>query len=177
MIRTERLLLRGWREEDVAGHHALIGNAGFMTFLGAPLPIEESVAAAARQNACLAATGSCFWAVEEIESGNFVGYCGIKPGPPGTPIADLPEIGWGIAPSVQRRGYAREAASACIADGWARYDWPAIFAITVPLNVASRAVMERIGMHHAADRDFDHPALGEDDPLRRHVTYVIDRPA
>ena len=49
-------------------------------------------------------------------------------------------------------------------------------AITVPTNLRSRAVMERIGMVYAQGEDFDHPALPAGDPLRRHVLYRIARP-
>jgi RimJ/RimL family protein N-acetyltransferase len=176
VIETARLILRAWREGDVAHHHAMCTDRDFMRHLGPPLLLDESKAAAARQNAHLAATGTCFWAMEERETGAFIGYCGIKPGPDCTRIAGLPEIGWGIAPDAQRRGYAAEAARACIADAWARYDWPCIYAITVPANLASWGLMERLGMARMADGAFDHPALEPGDPLRAHITYVIDRP-
>ncbi|TPG08476.1 GNAT family N-acetyltransferase [Sphingomonas oligophenolica] len=176
MIETERLILRPWRDEDVPHHHAMCTDPGFMAYLGPPLTLDGAAAAAARQNAHRAATGSCFWAIEHRASECFVGYCGIKPGPDDTPIAGLPEIGWGIAPDRQRHGFAAEAARACLADGWARFDWPTIYAITVLGNVASWGLMERIGMRRAADMAFDHPALAQGDPLRPHITYAIDRP-
>ena len=56
-------------------------------------------------------------------------------------------------------------------------DLPTVWAITVPANTASRTLMKRLGMIRVVDGDFDHPKLGEDDPLRRHVLYRIDRPA
>jgi ribosomal-protein-alanine N-acetyltransferase len=36
--------------------------------------------------------------------------------------------------------------------------------------------MTRIGMTHDPDDDFDHPALPEGHPLRRHVLYRLPRP-
>ncbi|MDQ2893135.1 MAG: GNAT family N-acetyltransferase [Pseudomonadota bacterium] len=176
MIETERLILRAWRDEDVPHHHAMSTDPGFMAYLGPPLTLAGAAAAAARQNAHLAATGSCFWAIEHRASGRFVGYCGIKPGPDDTPIEGLPEIGWGIMPSQQRRGFAVGAAMACLIDGWARFDWPTIYATTVSANVASWRLMERLGMRRVVDFAFDHPALAAGDPLRRHITYAISRP-
>lgn len=38
-------------------------------------------------------------------------------------------------------------------------------------NYASRRVMEKIGLHHNPQDDFDHPRLSSDSPLRRHVLY------
>ena len=49
-------------------------------------------------------------------------------------------------------------------------------AITVPANVRSRAVMERIGMAYVEGGDFDHPALPQGHPLARHVLYRVSRP-
>lgn len=177
VIETERLLLRGWRDEDIPLHNAMCTDPVFMRHLGPPITMAESAAAAARQNAYLAATGSCFWAVEHRASGRFIGYCGIKPGPEATPIADLPEIGWGIAPDHWRQGYAREAATASLAWGWAHKPWTRVFAITASRNAPSWTLMERLGMARLAEQDFDHPALTDGDALRRHVVYAIDRPA
>jgi ribosomal-protein-alanine N-acetyltransferase len=50
---------------------------------------------------------------------------------------------------------------------------PEVIAITVPNNVRSRRVMEKIGMTHHSELDFDHPRLPEGHPMRRHVLYAI----
>ncbi len=86
MIETERVVLRGWQDTDVPHHNAMCTDTAFMAHLGPPITMAESAAAAARQNAHLSATGSCFWALEHRASRRFVGYCGIKPGPDDTPI-------------------------------------------------------------------------------------------
>jgi RimJ/RimL family protein N-acetyltransferase len=51
-----------------------------------------------------------------------------------------------------------------------------IVSFTVPENMRSRRVMEKIGMTHDAWDDFDHPNLPEGHPLRRHVLYRLRRP-
>jgi ribosomal-protein-alanine N-acetyltransferase len=50
-----------------------------------------------------------------------------------------------------------------------------IVSFTVPENMRSRRVMEKIGMTHDASDDFDHPNLPEGHPLRRHVLYRLRR--
>ena len=54
-----------------------------------------------------------------------------------------------------------------------------IVSFTVVANAPSRAVMERLGMTHDAEGDFDHPRVPEGSPLRRHVLYRLraSRPA
>jgi RimJ/RimL family protein N-acetyltransferase len=50
-----------------------------------------------------------------------------------------------------------------------------IVSFTVPGNVRSRRVMEKIGMTYSPGDDFDHPVLPEGHPLRRHVLYRLKK--
>lgn len=50
-----------------------------------------------------------------------------------------------------------------------------VVAFTVPQNLRSRRVMEKLGMTRSATEDFDHPSVPERHPLRRHVLYRIQR--
>jgi RimJ/RimL family protein N-acetyltransferase len=134
---------------------------------------EES---AARQNGFFASHGYCFWAIERKADGFFLGFCGLKPGPDGTPIAGRVEIGWRLARDAWGKGYAREAAAASIAWGWANTDAPEILAMTNIGNVRSWGLMERLGMARDHAGDFDHPAVAVGDPLRPHILYRIRRP-
>ena len=86
------------------------------------------------------------------------------------------EIGWRLTCETWGQGYAREAAAATLAWAWSNLDAPSIAAITVPANRRSWGLMERLGMRRVVDGDFDHPDLAEGDPLRRHLTYRIQRP-
>lgn len=176
MIETPRLLLRRWRDEDAAPFHAMGQDAEVMRFIGPPMTIDDCRAVVARQNAVADYYGRCFFAIEGRGDGAFLGFCGVKPGAAGTPIADEPEIGWRLARAAWGRGYATEAASAVLAAEW-QFGSNRIHAITVPANTRSRAVMERLGMERVIDGDFDHPALAPGDPLRRHLHYRIARPA
>jgi RimJ/RimL family protein N-acetyltransferase len=72
-------------------------------------------------------------------------------------------------------GYATEAASAVVRDGFDRVGLAEILASTVPPNVRSRRVMEKLGMRHHPAEDFDHPRLPEGHALRRHVLYRLER--
>ncbi|MES3101424.1 GNAT family N-acetyltransferase [Sphingomonas faeni] len=177
MIETERLILRGWRDNDAALHHAMCADPAVMAYLGPAPTLADSAAVVVRQNATLADYGACFWALERRDTGAFIGWCGIKPGPVGTPIEGKPEIGWSLVQSEWGQGYAREAAEASLAWAWREMDLSTVWAITVPANTASRALMERLGMTRVVDGDFDHPKLADDDRLRRHILYRIDRPA
>jgi RimJ/RimL family protein N-acetyltransferase len=96
--------------------------------------------------------------------------------------ADLPpgpalEVGWRLSPAAWGGGYATEAARGAIAWGFEnRPQAPEIIAITARTNVRSQAVMRRLGMVAEPWRDFDHPRLPDDSPLKPHVTFSLRRP-
>ncbi len=175
MIETERLVLRPWRDGDVLPFHAMGQDEEVMRYLGPPMDVAACEATVARMNAIAEVNGDCFWAVERRSDNAFIGFCGIKPGPAGTPIADRPEIGWRLSRDAWGQGFAKEAASACLERAWQR-GTAEVHAITVPANTASWGLMIRLGMTRVEDGDFDHPALPEGDPLRRHLRYRIARP-
>ncbi|WP_084581019.1 GNAT family N-acetyltransferase [Sphingomonas azotifigens] len=174
MIETERLLLRGWTDADRAPFHAMANDPRVMAYIGPLQSRAESDAGIDRQRAFQAGHGHCFWALERREDGAFLGFCGLKPGAAGTPIAGDIEIGWRLATEHWGQGYAREAAAASLAWGWQHLAASSIAAITVEANARSWGLMERLGMQRVPDGDFDHPTAIP--ALRRHRTYRIHRP-
>lgn len=177
MIETERLILRRWGEADRPVFHAHCSDLEVMRYLGGVQTRAETDAALDRQNGYLDSHGYCFWAVERREDGVLLGFCGLKPGAPGTPIERDVEIGWRFGRDYWRQGYAREAAQASLDWGWANLDAAEIAAITVQANEPSWRLMERLGMTRMVDGDFDHPGVADGSPLKRHIQYRIARPA
>lgn len=176
MIATARLRLQGWTEADRAPFHAMCNDPAVMEYLGAPLSLANVDAAIARQRDLQGELGYCFWAVERKEDGVFLGFCGLKPGAASTPIQGTIEIGWRFAVPYWSKGYAREAAEASLAWGWANLHADDIWAMTVAGNSRSWRLMERIGMARRAALDFDHPQPGLEDRLKPHIIYSIGRP-
>jgi RimJ/RimL family protein N-acetyltransferase len=176
-IETDRLLLREWRAGDRDPFLAMCNSPAVMEHLGGPSKPEEVDAGIARIRASQATNGHCFWAVDRKMDGAFLGFCGLKvASDPGTPIDGEIEIGWRLRDDVWGQGYAREAARASLAWGWANLDVSRIVAITVPANRRSLGLMERLGMTRRPDLDFAHPHFAPDHPLSRHIAYVIARP-
>ena len=177
MIETERLTLRGWGDADIAPFAALCADPEVMQHLGGPQPLAEVEAAIARQRDAQARTGHCFWAIERKADAALLGFCGLRiGGHPGTPVVDELEIGWRLRRDAWGLGYAREAAGASFAWGWANTARPRITAWTVPANRASWTLMARLGMAHCPELDFAHPGFAAGHPLSAHIVYAAERP-
>jgi RimJ/RimL family protein N-acetyltransferase len=84
------------------------------------------------------------------------------------------EIGWRLARHHWGKGYATEAALASLDFGFDVVGRDRIVSFAVEGNSRSRRVMERIGMVHSPDFDFDHPRVEPDSPLLRHAFYAIE---
>ena len=174
MIDTDRLVMRAWRDADVVPFQAICSDPRVMATLGSPLDLAATEALVDRMRGLEAEHGHCFWALERRQDARLIGWCGLIRGHAG-PVANKAEIGWRLASDCWGAGYASEAARGAIAWGFTNLPDDAIWAITSHGNDRSRAVMERLGMHHHADLDFDHPKLAQGDPLRPHVAYSLSR--
>lgn len=162
MIRTERLLLRPWQDDDLEPYAALNADPVVMEHFPALLTRAESDASAARVRAHFAEHGYGLWAVDV--GGLFAGFTGLA-WTDVTGAREL-EVGWRFARPFWGRGLATEAAAAALAHGLTVA--PRVVSFTALTNERSWRVMERIGLRR--EREFDHPRtdLGH---LRRHVLY------
>ncbi|MHB1561056.1 MAG: GNAT family N-acetyltransferase [Isosphaeraceae bacterium] len=174
-LRTERLLLRDWRESDLDPFATMNADPEVMEFFPRPLERAESDAAVGRIREHLASHGFGLWAVEVPGVADFIGFVGLAVPQFEAPFTPCVEIGWRLTRRYWGRGYAIEAALAVLDFGFQERGLDEIVSFTAMGNVRSRAVMERIGMTRSPDEDFDHPALPEGHPLRRHVLYRVRR--
>ena len=153
---TPRLVLRAWREEDLGTFTAMNADPRVMEYFPAPLAPEQSA-------------GFGLYAVERREDGELLGYTGLHR-VTFTGMKDKIEIGWRLRAEFWDQGYATEAAQACVALA-AKLGIEELVAFTTVTNLRSQRVMQKLGMELLCE--FDHPALPEGHPLRRHVLYLI----
>jgi RimJ/RimL family protein N-acetyltransferase len=173
MIETARLILRPWRDSDLEPFAEQNADPVVMRFLVGPLTREQSDAYAAAAQAHLAETGYCKWAVEVPGVAPFIGAVGLSRVKFQASFTPAVEIAWRLHRNYWGQGYATEAAKAAIDDGFTRVGLKQIVALTTLTNLPSQRVMQRLGMTRSLE--FDHPALAEDNPLRRHVLYRLTR--
>lgn len=176
MIRTERLLLREWRDEDLPAFADINNDPDVMTYLPQRLSVEESDLLAERLRAEFAGNGFGRWAVEIPGVVPFAGFVGLSAPTFDAPFMPCVEVGWRLARSCWNQGYATEAAQAAVTHGFETLGLKEIVSFTVPHNTASRRVMEKLGMVEDVAGQFDHPLLPDGHSLRRHVLYRLPAP-
>jgi ribosomal-protein-alanine N-acetyltransferase len=174
-VETARLLLREFLDRDRESFAALNGDARVMEHFPGRLTREESDAFVDRIGQRWAEDNVGLWAVERRGDDSFLGFVGLAPPSFEADFTPCVEVGWRLAVDAWGHGYATEAARAAMAFGFDERGLDEILSWTVPANVRSRAVMERIGMTRDPADDFDHPNIAVGSPLRRHVLYRLSR--
>lgn len=172
-LSTSRLWLRQWRESDLEPFASLNADSQVMEFMPARLSRAESDVLARAAETEIARQGFGFWAAELRESGEFIGFVGLRAVTFEAHFTPCVEIGWRLARASWGRGLATEAARGCLRFAFDTLALPEVVSFTVPANRRSRAVMERLGMRRDASDDFEHPRLPEGHPLRPHVLYRL----
>jgi len=172
-LRSESLLLRRWRPDDLEPFAALNADATVMEHFPSTLSRSESNAFIQRMEAGFEAHGYSFWALELIEQERFIGFVGLRPVGREMPFGPTVEIGWRLARAEWGHGFATEAAGACVRFAFDELGLPALVAFTAARNWRSRRVMERLGMTRDPSDDFSHPKLAPGHALAAHVLYRL----
>ncbi len=175
ILATERLILRRWHDSDRVPFACLNADPRVMEFMPHVLTSEESDALADRIEAHFRQHRFGLLAVELRRAGGFIGFIGLSV--PAFEAAFTPcvEVGWRLAADAWGQGLATEGARAVVHYGFETLGLDELVSFTVPANVRSRRVMEKLGMTHDALEDFDHPRFPPGHPLRRHVLYRLKR--
>jgi 3-dehydroquinate dehydratase/shikimate dehydrogenase len=173
-LRTERLLLRPWRDSDRAPFAAINADPKVMEHFPRTSTREESDAGVDRIVARMEQQGFGLWAVEVPGVADFNGFIGLNPADAvlGCPVL---EIGWRLSAEHWGHGYATEGARASLAHAFDVLDKDEVVSFATTANQRSRHVMEKLGLVRRPADDFDHPAVPSSWSGRRHVLYRITR--
>lgn len=172
--RTERLILRPWREDDRAPFAAMNADPAVMEHFPAPLTRAESDALIDRSRLEAARRGFGLQAVQDRATNELVGMVGLWVPEWAAEFTPAVEIAWRLRRASWGQGLATEAARDVFAYAFDVLRLPRVMSWTVPANERSWQLMERLGMQRVGT--FQHPKLAEGHPLREHVRYVIEGP-
>jgi len=150
VVRTERLILRGFTPTDVTPYHALFNDPEVTRYLpikGEPVAMDRVERAMARVEEHWRDRGYGIWAVSDATTGRFLGQCGLN----AVEEAGEIEVLYELAREAWGRGLATEAAEAAVRFGFDTVGLGRIVAYAVAENRASTRVMEKVGMHREAE--------------------------
>lgn len=172
---TQRLIIRDWKDDDRALFHDINSDPEVMAFFSMRRSLDESNAMMDRINDMIRSTGYGFYALENRDTGETIGFCGVAPVTvDGVFAPGTMEIGWRLARRHWGQGFVTEAGKALLSLCFDDRQLPEIVSFAVADNHRSTAVMKRIGLIRDPARDFDHPRVPDDQPhLKPHVTYAM----
>jgi RimJ/RimL family protein N-acetyltransferase len=162
-IETARLLLRPHRLGDFEAYASMWADADVTRYIGGqPFSREMAWTRFLRCAGHWPVMGFGFWAIEEKETGRFIGEAGfhelrreLEP-----TIEGAPEMGWTLVPAVHGRGYASEALAAMIEWGERRFAGQDFVGLIDHGNLASIRLAQKFGFRKEIDTAYHGTPLG-----------------
>ncbi|MCH9659899.1 MAG: GNAT family N-acetyltransferase [Bacteroidetes bacterium] len=169
LIQTERLGLRNWENRDLKPFAAMCADPEVMKHFPGTLTTAETQELINRLSTHYDEFGYTYFAVDLLETGTFIGFAGIKYQTWKSIYTPCVDIGWRLQRSSWGKGYATEAAKACLEAAFTTFNISEVLSFTPDTNTASEHVMKKIGMEYIGN--VQHPAI-ENDPRFKHcVVY------
>jgi RimJ/RimL family protein N-acetyltransferase len=172
-LTTDRLHLRRWRETDRIPFQAINADPRVMEFMPGLLLPQQSDDLIARIEQHFDRHSFGLYAAELVEDRSLIGFIGLNIPNFDAPFMPAVEIGWRLAADCWGRGLATEGARAVVDQAFNTLQLNSLVSFTVPENLRSRRVMEKLGMTNDPADDFDHPNLPPGHRLSRHVLYRL----
>ncbi|MDA3038207.1 MAG: GNAT family N-acetyltransferase [Actinomycetota bacterium] len=145
---TPRLVLRPWVPADLVPFAAMCADPEVMRFIGdgSAKTFAEARDSITRSQESWTKHGWGLFAVECLETGSFVGSCGLAEPDLLQPLQPSVEIGWRLERASWGQGYATEAAAAVVDWAFTTLHTKRLVAVVHLDNLASHRVADKIGM-------------------------------
>ncbi|MDR7297286.1 RimJ/RimL family protein N-acetyltransferase [Pelomonas aquatica] len=144
ILDTERLALREFTPQDAPFLLRLVNEPGWLRNINDPgvRSVDDALAwAQGRLFKAYRELGHGFWALQRREDGVLVGMCGLFK----RPALPEPDLGYALLAEHEGRGYALEAAHACVAHARSALGWRTLMAITAIDNPRSTGLLAKLG--------------------------------
>lgn len=173
LFTSENLGFRLWRDIDLLHFSTMNADPRVMQHFPKTISIDDSENFMHRMNDLYALKGYCYFAVDELKSGLFIGFIGLSEKSFKAPFNPSIDIGWRLAFNFWNKGYATEGAKRVLTFAWENLKLFKITSIAPLVNVGSIRIMEKVGMHKLME--FNHPQLLDYKNLVNCICYEIKR--
>lgn len=169
IIKTERLGLRNWGQSDIAPFIEMGKDEAVMQHFPNILSDEESMGLIQRLQKHFETYGYTYFAIDILESDEFIGFAGLANQTWESEFTPCVDLGWRLKRTAWGKGYATEAAKACLDSALSHFGMKEVFAFATNTNLASENVMKKIGMKLVGK--VQHPLILNDPRFKHCVVY------
>lgn len=169
IIKTDRLGLRDWLPSDEAPFIEMGRDPMVMEHFPGLLSSEETLALIGRLKNHFEKYGYTYFAVDVLETEEFIGFTGLANQIWESEFTPCVDMGWRLKRSAWGKGYATEAARACLEAATTKFGLKEVLSFATDTNVASENVMKKIGMKRIGT--VQHPAIIGDPRFKYCVVY------
>lgn len=173
LFSSPRLGFREWSDNDLDPFYKMNSDPTVMEFFPSVLTRHESDDLMRRIQRRYAEQGFCYYAVDELVSGELIGFIGLTIQSYEAPFTPCVDIGWRLIPKYWGKGYATEGANRCLQIGFENHRINEIYSIASLGNVRSISVMQKVGMSKTLE--FDHPNLSDYVSIRKCAVYKLTK--
>ncbi len=173
IFKSQRLGFRNWKEADTDKLFSLNSDKEVMEFFPFLPSLEQTKEFIKRMKVQFEENGFCYFAVDQLETENFIGFIGISEQDYEADFTPCVDIGWRLDKKYWNKGYASEGAKRCLKFAFEDRELKSVKAVAPRTNLKSRKVMNKIGMQYV--KDFKHIALKNDERLETCVLYEINK--
>jgi RimJ/RimL family protein N-acetyltransferase len=169
IFESERLGFRNWEDADIPKMVEISADPEVMEFFPAPAAPQRTIEFIERMQQMLIDKGYCYFAVDRLDTGDFIGFTGLCDQTYEAEFTPCVDIGWRLAKKHWGHGYATEGAKKCLEYAFNELKLNSIHATAPAINKRSIQVMEKAGMKKLLN--FKHPRLINDERLVNCVCY------
>ncbi len=169
IITSKRLGLRNWSPSDIAPFIEMGKDEAVMQHFPKLLSEEESKDLIKRLQLHFEKHGYCYFAVDLLETSEFIGFTGLVNQTWESEYTPAVDIGWRLKRAAWGKGYATEAAKACLDAAFTKFGLEEVVAFATDTNFASENVMKKIGMKFIGT--VQHPSIVDDNRFKHCVVY------
>lgn len=165
VITTERLGMRNWMASDKVPFIAMGKDPEVMKHFPGLMTESESLDLINRLQQHFEEHGFTYFALDRLDTGEFLGFTGMKHQFWESEYTPCVDLGWRLKRTAWGKGYATEAANACLMQAYQKFGLKELLAFATDTNIPSINVMRKIGMQHIGK--VQHPII-EGDPRFKH---------
>lgn len=173
LFHSERLGFRAWLKNDIEPLFNICADEQVMKYFPAVLNRDQTVTFIENMQSELEKCGYCYYAVDLLETGELIGFIGLKYQTYPSDFNPSTDIGWRLATRYWGKGLATEGAKRCLEYGFNELGLKKIVSVAPDINKPSINVMKKTGMSYV--RNFKHSNLKGDERLESCVLYEINK--